>query len=238
MKGWKSHSPHPKTTPTTRERVVGAKKVTVAAHAGRPGRRGISAGLAAGSGAGSAGDPGRAAPLGSRDCFLLPSSLPLPAGMQRGGPGGSRVCSARASPSSEAAPAAPCRPGPAPPGPPSAGAHSASRRRGGRTPSPGTASPAPSPPTPAAAAPDSGARDFLPRARAARREMKAEGEPGLRRRRRDSAGAAPPPLPASLPPPAAHRALREGAGEAPQGEGRCPGSELFAPASLLRPPAA
>lgn len=45
----------------------------------------------------------------------LPSSFPIPAGMQRGAPGGSRVCSARTSPRSEAAPAAPRPARPPPP---------------------------------------------------------------------------------------------------------------------------
>lgn len=117
MKGWKSHSPTPK-QPRQLRRVVGAKKVTATAHPRRPGRRGVSAragGRGAGQGPrGTRGGRSRSAPATASSS--LPPFLPLPAGMQRGGPG-EQVCSARACPRSEAASAAPRRPGPARPRP-------------------------------------------------------------------------------------------------------------------------
>lgn len=212
MKGCKSYSPHPKTTPTATEKVVRGKKVTAAAHYCRPGRRETSAGLAAGARCRVRG-AGRATPLSSRDCFLLPSSLPsalssVPGGDAAGRFRGSRVGWARASPplrgGSEAAPAAPRRPGPARARPPRVLTLRAvveavelpvrgqglqrHRRRSGQQP------------------PDRPwlRRTGLPAPRPRRTPGNGGGgEPGLRGRRRDSAGAALPPLPASLRPPAA-----------------------------------
>lgn len=147
MKGWKSHSPTPKQPRQLRR---GGWERRRSRRRRRPGRGGISAGLAGARGR-VRGAPAGATPLSSRDRSLLPhpSLPPLPAGRQRGGPGEQGLPSPRLPPLPAGSRRTPA--GPAPPGPPSAGAHSASRRPGGRTPSPGTGSPAPSP-TPVAAA--------------------------------------------------------------------------------------
>lgn len=147
MKGWKSHSPTPKQHRQLRR---GGWERRRSRRRRRPGRGGISAGLARGAGQG---------PRGTRwgDPAQLPRPLPAPSSLAPPAPGGQAA--GRAGGAGAAQPAPPPAPsrlspnaaGPAPPGPPSAGAHSASRRPGGRTPSPGTGSPAPSP-TPVAAA--------------------------------------------------------------------------------------